>query len=791
MCNPISKPMNKSAVKTPEPAKRSVRPAGSAALVTSMASTVTTDDSMDVKVHYSAEQACANIMRELAVRLGSDLLPIDIMNMDMNFNALLKKDSVSLKEWLAAAEEVIDALMATSEDSAELSGESMTGTGPASAPDAFKRHMRMSMIINSIAQALSIKLGDPRAMDQIAEAMTKHLSADAEGSPSGLNKETVSLLGANPVFQYLHNEINAVDAVSVIRERADKRDIDALALYEELKSQAMLQASTLVLLAEQHKGIEKASTPRLNTIDAYGLYSMTFLHGLLDDSKQWTGDSIHKLEKIKAIIATDTTISGPKYPIGDNPAPIIKAARRSKKQESTIRAKAITRLLEIKLEPLVDEETNKARWNGYLDQMLEILRNAPITITRFADSLLSKELSDSQPGGLLKPGTAKAGISLRNLLYQPSPRRGLPDDPASQARYSKPDDSASNPEISYVPLLYSESPEAQARGELYPVFRQYKNALFAGKQKKEKLGDTAIFGSLCLNPQGAMGFYDRGTQPGTYGDVTFVLRDSVKNSGKVLYTNGDRGRGYTDLSTFLYTLFVKNEDKGLEIMIDRGDNVSDQFGKVGNILFNWVVRGCKPDESEILEVQIYRPIRLSKEDIQAVYFSSAVKQEQMTLIKNKLDGVPEPAPTAPDSQTSAAPPGTSAASAPAIAIDYYKANSSGVKQIMEENSQEVEDIIGNLYREGKSEKFRAIRNNITRKDLEIILERQSVMGIENYIKEHYTAKKIAYSIQSPREASKFNELLEKIKHLKQLYETNIQDYDQKKWLKYSPEGVWE
>lgn len=512
--------------------------------------------------------------------------------------------------------------------------------------------LRIAAVINGLGRALATKAGDLHARDAILEKLASRMRID--------NHEALMLSRENPFLLYIHDEINSHDAALMVVKRAESLNWPPLEFAGTLRHQALLQLKSLRSL-NSRTDISAKRTVTLSVDDAFGLYSGEFLKNRPSDDSGWVPDEYEKTDKIMLHIMhiLDGRESRSQGKAAPGESRTVRKARMHEKKVADILPdspehvsasfldKAILHIMFL----LKDEDPRpidqkKAEAAHALQKMIDALKDADITISRFADSLLDKEL---RPGSsrLLQPGTTPAYITLTDLIMSDKPIRadfpGIPDEISQHFFLPRTIPSQDPDEIAFTPFLIADSREGTARKSVYPVFRNYKNALFSGKSSL--VPERAIFGSLCFDPSGsAHGFDKSGKTAGTYGDVTFVLDSSVKSSGKVIYTNTDRGRGYTNLEAFVCSLFQPSRADPDFIFSEQylkgKDSMAMAFDILPQALLNFAYYG-QPDIHNIsqnLEVQIFMDLELSKNHIKEVYFASDVPQDKRDRIQAALSG---------------------------------------------------------------------------------------------------------------------------------------------------------
>lgn len=533
------------------------------------------------------------------------------------------------------------ALVPTSQDSA--STESSLPKQPSPDIDMLKT----AAVINGLGRALATKAGDLSARDMIVDKIAAKITA--------YSQETLLLSRENPFVLYIHDEINSHDAALMVVERAEILHLPPLEFAEKLKRQALLQLMSLRSLNSQ-KDIAAKRTKVLSVDDAFGLYSEKFL----TSPTAGASEEDERIDKIMVHIMH--ILEGRECRSQGKAAPgEVRAVRKAQMHErkvagilpgslhpsSSFLDRAILHIMLL----LPDEEPTlltqkKTEAKQALQEMVNVLNGASITISRFSDSLLAKELKPGSPR-ILRPGTMPAYITLAELISANKPIRtdfpGIAPNIAQNYFIPRNTPSHNPDEIAFTPFLVPDSHEGYARKSVYPIFRNYKNAVFSGKSSLEP--EHAIFGSLCFDPFGsAHGFDKGGKAAGTYGDVTLVLDPSVKSSGKIIYTNTDRGRGYTNLETFVCSLFQSDKDDldffYHEQYIKGTDSLAMAFTTLPRALFNYAHNRQADTEgiSQNLEVQIFMDLELSKNHIKEVYFASDVPQGKRDQIRAALSG---------------------------------------------------------------------------------------------------------------------------------------------------------
>lgn len=513
--------------------------------------------------------------------------------------------------------------------------------------------MQMGEAVNGIARMLAHRLGDMSAADQIAQKLMERFQGMLSEEEAG--DARIARIGAfareNPILMYLHHEINSHDAAVMLLERMDALGKNREETFELFKMQAQNQIRTMKELETgEHKNVHAVRTNILSIDDAAGLYSRRFLETSPDELDEL--EAVEKLRRIFGDMEQDAQLG--KYGQAN---PTLEKARRHERKSFTgeeqteahiktdLRNKALAGLIRCH-QNVTGERIDDPEAQRILSEIVARISAAPITITRFASDLLSRELAQGQgdggganvPAGVLKAGTPSAYITLDELLGLQAFNQEIRYSPQPSGRYRAPrirnDNGAGD--IVYTSLLSEESGEGRARGISYPVFRSNKNRLFAARQKE---APRAVFGALCLLGEGDFYGLGHGMQAGTYGDVVFVFRPNAFRN--CMYTFGDRMRGYTNLTAFVYNAFAIFGDNAhfqSEILVPGAKGFSGIVGlandlvRLGKGLTNFT------NNFEMLEVQIFDTIRLSKRYIQEVVFAQSIPEEQRLQIKSRIEG---------------------------------------------------------------------------------------------------------------------------------------------------------
>lgn len=108
---------------------------------------------------------------------------------------------------------------------------------------------------------LAHKLGDMSASDKIMQKITERLS-DAQDDPeeAALRQKINAFAQENPIFMYLHNEVNSHDASVMLLERTaalkTEQEEDAAArerIFDLMNQQALTRIMALKDLQSQNK----------------------------------------------------------------------------------------------------------------------------------------------------------------------------------------------------------------------------------------------------------------------------------------------------------------------------------------------------------------------------------------------------------------------------------------------------------------------------------------------------------------------------------------------------------
>ena len=589
----------------------------------------------------------------------------DIINQPMNFNALNRANKLAGKSpniygySLAEDEHEATIYEYIKQQLEIIPSMELTDPPPIST-------IQMGVVLNGISRMLARKLGDLGASDQILKQLLDNIGQLLEPDEQRHSQmdQIAALARNNPILMYLHDEINAHDAAVMLHEQNKALGGDKEKTFKLLEQQALMQILAMRQLNSSKSHVAAARTKKLSIDDAVGLYSAKFLcESIVKDGDtekyKWTdkyNKSKDKLYEIFNLMPPDTQAG--KY-IGTNPT-LAKARKHEAHSfilegtsiiKNDLQTTAINNALRLYnmifsgSEPVTSSEVL-----GWLTNIISRLSQAPIMITRFASSLLSKELSSNRGDqvGRLTAGTPLSQITLDRLI---AANQDIRYDPGQQSLPAHTESGTGK--ISYTALLSANSSEGSERGISYPIFRSNKNRLYAGKTKQ---APEAIFGTLCLNgAQDYHGLGESGKQSGTYGDVVIIFRQGAFK--ELMYTAGDRMRGYTDLRAFVFNLFASltltEEGKKhylSEVLIPGNDENYNPVCKLAkNLLF--LVLDQPAGNLETLEVQIFEPVELSKKTVSHVYFAGSVKPDQQYIIMNAIFNAPVPVSSSPDLNT--------------------------------------------------------------------------------------------------------------------------------------------
>lgn len=534
--------------------------------------------------------------------------------------------------------------------------------------------MQMGSVLNGIARMLAHKLGDMSATDQILDQLMKKLApqTNSEQGPTQLNK-IKALAKSNPILMYLHHEINSRDAALRLLEQSKMLGKDRAETFELLKHQAIVQIKAMAKLMEQGLNVSAARTSRLSIDDPIGLYSIRFLNMAIEEIKRsepfqsYTDES--PMDKLKRIFLNIKENEEEKYN-GKNPA-IEKAKRHQNRQDRNLQnSNSVIARARRGVQSCIaacnihtpDKFVENAQIDEILNTIITKLNSAPIMITRHAEVLLAKELSQPSQGlttaGEMAAGCPTAYITLDDLLTANKPIRDsamqtAPSDDQSYipARTTAPTENKDE-YISYTPLLAQDSNLAKNRGVTYPIFRSNKNRLFAGKTHQEK---EAVFGTLCV--MGARNYHqlwDNGKKKGTYGDVVLIFRPQTFSN--YIITFGDRQRGYTDFRAFVYNAFahkdeVESQDSRVksDVLITPGNG--ETLDNYLSTLIRLGLNGSMDNDSfEFIEIQIFDPVLLTHNTISEIYFAQSVTDEQIAAIMGAVSGTSSATSVSPDEE---------------------------------------------------------------------------------------------------------------------------------------------
>ncbi len=527
--------------------------------------------------------------------------------------------------------------------------------------------MQMGAVFNGIARMLARKLGDMGASDKVLEKiMQKIMQKNNENIPDAQDAEEENLLRekinafaqGNPILMYLHSEINAHDASVMLLKQTRALGKEREEVFSLVQEQALIQIKAMRQLERQGKNVSAVNTRKLSIADPIGLYSKDFIGQALTEEEGWSPESAAGINKLygKFISMPADTPMG-KYQ--GNPT-LEKARRHEEKSYQEPRSEDSGDEKELKgdlredakkgvrdcydRERLEKPENGDAGYFTILDNIVNLLQEAPIVISRFASDLLARELSPQSADKTLKPGTPLSYISLEELIRAEKNirrhRRRNGEGPEIAQKYTLARSGrSSDGDFPYTALLSEDSEEGKERGISYPVFRSNKNRLYAGKQQD---APQAVFGTFDLLGEHNYHGLDQGKKAGTYGDVVLVFRKNVFPN--CMYTFGDRMRGYTQLKAFVYNAFaVLGNFAGRyrqELLVPENKECAWIRALLKSLIY--LERGQKEKCSSLegLEVQIFDTVRLNRDFISEVYFADSVPGAQRDAIKNAVAGTP-------------------------------------------------------------------------------------------------------------------------------------------------------
>lgn len=532
-------------------------------------------------------------------------------------------------------------------------------------PEAEEDHdfslMKTGAILNGISRMLAHKLGDVSATDKILQKIMERLS-QAQDSPAEvlLRQKINAYARENPILAYLHDEVNSHDASVLLLEQTAAlktgQETDAAArerIFTLMERQALVRIRALKDLQSHGKNIVSMPTSRLYFEDPIGLYSQNFLDRVIDGDGAWNAPAQRGVDKLK-----DAFLHiAPNARIGKHAgSPTLAKARHHERKsyEGPVAAPQLCQNLQDRavqgikncFHALFPDQPAKedAACRVLLGTIVEKLREAPVMISRFASDLLARELSSQSEdleGRTLKAGTPHSYVTLDELVNAQHEIRRLPPGQQPDPDTYTPANSVQPPEsFSYTALLPNNAKEAIARGVTYPIFRSNKNRLYAAKTQDSQ---PAVFGTLdLLGERMHHGLVRFGSREGTYGDVVLVFRKNVFQN--LMYTLGDRMRGYTSLEAFVYNAFApyaagnSNIELASEALIPGYTNFDAVNCLVGKLLFLGLGETSRIRYFEDLEVQIFDPVQLSRAFIREIYFAGNVPIPQRRQIRDAING---------------------------------------------------------------------------------------------------------------------------------------------------------
>lgn len=637
----------------------------------------------DVQIHYSGNVVqCHDFFTNQAGRSTDEVINaiFNALNIDarqaadlkiqhMNFNQINRVSPPHPADTAPAAEATVYDFI-----QAQLARISRLAQPESPESSASASLMKTGTIINGISCMLAHKLGDMSASDKIQQKIMKRLSDMQNTREEAALREKINAFAQeNPIFMYLHNEVNAHDAAVMLLNRAaalkEDQEEDAAArerTFALMNQQALTRFMALKDLQAQNKNVISAGTSRLYFEDPIGLYSQSFIEQTADGDT-WSVSAQQVIAKLRSIflhIPANAQIG--KY---DNNPTLEKARHHERKSyddpdtgrhlKQDLQNKAIQGIRNC-FHAMFDDEPEKPEeeCRALLGSIIRKLSDAPIMISRYAEDLLARELS-SQSAGLqgqaLEAGTPRSHITLEELINAQNPIRRFPSGKRPDLNAYTPASSTEAPDsFSYTALLPDNTKEADARGVTYPIFRANKNRMYASKTQDTQ---PAVFGTLnLLREHNHNGLVRSGMLSGTYGDVVLVFRKNALHN--CMYTLGDRMRGYTSFEPFVYHAFAPyasrdhqealNAELASEALIPGNTN----FGAITDLVNRLLLLGLgqldRIRRFEDLEVQIFDTVRLSREYISEVYFAGSVPDEQKREIQYAIAHTNAAASSTPD-----------------------------------------------------------------------------------------------------------------------------------------------
>lgn len=634
----------------------------------------------DVRIHYSSNVVqCHNFFTDQTGRSADQMidaifraLHIDaqkaanLKNNHMNFNQINGVSPARTADGASVPEATVyDFILAQLEQIAQL--ETREGSDFS--------HLKTGAVLNGISRMLAHKLGDMSASDKILQKITERLS-DVQDDPeeAALRQKINAFAQENPIFMYLHNEVNAHDASVMLLERTvalkTEQEEDAAArerIFELMNQQALTRIMALKDLQSQNKNVISLRTSRLYFEDPIGLYSQSFIEQTAGDDGTWSESSQRIINKLKRIfLHIDPNARTGKYA---NNHTLEKARHHERKSfEDPDIGPSLKQDLRIRaaqgigncFHAIFSDEPEKSE-NECLDllnRIVQKLSDAPVMISRFASDLLARELApqNADPQGqALEAGTPRSYITLEELINAQNEIRRFPPGQQPDLNAYTPANSVQTPgSFSYTALLPDNPGESATRGVTYPIFRSNKNRLYAAKTQDAQ---PAIFGTLnLLRERRHNGLVQYGSSSGTYGNVVLVFRKNILRN--CMYTLGDRMRGYTNLEAFVYNAFApyahenpeaRDAELASETLIPGYTNFDSINPLVNKLLLLGLDKTDSKQGFEDLEVQIFDTVRLSRQFISEVYFAGSVPDEQKQAIQDAIanTGAAMPVPDAP------------------------------------------------------------------------------------------------------------------------------------------------
>lgn len=632
----------------------------------------------DMQIHYSSNVVqCHDFFTSQAGRSADELIDaiFRALNIDERESDILKKQHMNFNKINnvlpdrpegtppAAEATVYDFMQAQLAELSQLA--QLAGLPQPELPENGDSTalMMTGTVLNGISRMLAHKLGDMSASDKIQQKIMERL-ADAQDTPAetALQQRITAFAQENPVFMYLHNEINAHDAsvmllkqTAALKEASEEDRAARERVFALMELQALTRIMALKNLQAQNKNVISARTSRLYFEDPIGLYSRTFINQSANNNGTWSESAQSVILRLRnTFLHLPAAAQAGKYT--DNPT-LAKARHHERKSyedpdtgqrlRQDLQNRAIQGIRNCFHAMFISEpEKTEAECRALLDNIIQKLDSAPIMITRFASDLLARELAPQNADPrrqALKAGTPHSYITLDELINAQHKIRRFPAGQQPDLRTFTPANSVQTPDsFSYAALLPDGAEEAAARGVTYPIFRSNKNRMYAAKTQDAQ---PAIFGTLnLLRERRHNGLVQRGLLPGTYGNVVLVFRKNVLRN--CVYTLGDRMRGYTSLAPFVCHAFAPYADRGnpeaqnaelaSETLIPGGTD----FGSVNDLVNRLLLLGLgqfgRIQGFEDLEVQIFDTVRLSREFISEVYFAGNVPDEQKQAIRNAV-----------------------------------------------------------------------------------------------------------------------------------------------------------